>query len=383
MLLLKSQRIPVNYKRAATRLFHHSSSQWNINISSTIKPSKVAYVFDIDGVLIRGSQVIPQAKPALQALNKHQIPWILLTNGGGKSELDRVTDLSKRLEVPISEAQFVQSHTPFKALANKYNRVLVIGGDNDRCRKVAEEVYGFKDAVIPADVIKANPAVWPFNRYTSADISSIARDRDLYNQSSGEAKVDAILVFNDPRDMGTDVQIVIDLLLSQHGYFGTRRDLHEHCGHPDGAGLAEPSVPIYFSNDDLLWANSYAIPRFGQGAFRITVEALYEKLTNGAALKSNIIGKPHKLTYEYAKDVLTNWHRQQYGGSDAPFEKVYMVGDNPASDIMGANNFGWDSLLVRTGVFRDEDLPSIVAHPKHIFDNVGDAVNHGIAYNNK
>ena len=65
-------------------------------------------MFDIDGVLIRGSQVIPQAKPALQALNKHQIPWILLTNGGGKSELDRVTDLSKRLEVPISEDKFVQ-----------------------------------------------------------------------------------------------------------------------------------------------------------------------------------------------------------------------------------------------------------------------------------
>lgn len=36
----------------------------------------------------------------------------------------------------------------------------------------------------------------------------------------------------------------------------------------------------------------------------------------------------------------------------------YMVGDNPASDIAGARNFGWESILVRTGVFRGEDNDS-------------------------
>ena len=28
-----------------------------------------------------------------------------------------------------------------------------------------------------------------------------------------------------------------------------------------------------------------------------------------------------------------------------------MVGDNPASDILGAQRAGWESILVRTGVF--------------------------------
>ena len=28
-----------------------------------------------------------------------------------------------------------------------------------------------------------------------------------------------------------------------------------------------------------------------------------------------------------------------------------MLGDNPAGDIIGANEFGWKSILVRTGVF--------------------------------
>ena len=33
---------------------------------------------------------------------------------------------------------------------------------------------------------------------------------------------------------------------------------------------------------------------------------------------------------------------------------IYMIGDNPKSDIRGANNAGWKSILVRTGVFKGE-----------------------------
>jgi len=29
-----------------------------------------------------------------------------------------------------------------------------------------------------------------------------------------------------------------------------------------------------------------------------------------------------------------------------------MIGDNPAGDIIGANDFGWKSILVRTGVYK-------------------------------
>lgn len=36
-----------------------------------------------------------------------------------------------------------------------------------------------------------------------------------------------------------------------------------------------------------------------------------------------------------------------------------MIGDNPASDIRGANEKGWESILVRSGVFRGEDNDKI------------------------
>jgi ribonucleotide monophosphatase NagD (HAD superfamily) len=70
-----------------------------------------------------------------------------LTNGGGKHESARVAELSKRLRVPLTEENFVQSHTPFKQLvegsetvdALKDKNILVTGGDGDKCRIVAEQ----------------------------------------------------------------------------------------------------------------------------------------------------------------------------------------------------------------------------------------------------
>ena len=33
----------------------------------------------------------------------------------------------------------------------------------------------------------------------------------------------------------------------------------------------------------------------------------------------------------------------------------YMIGDNPESDIKGANAAGWTSILVKTGIFNPKD----------------------------
>lgn len=41
--------------------------------------------------------------------------------------------------------------------------------------------------------------------------------------------------------------------------------------------------------------------------------------------------------------------------------KFYMIGDNAEGDIEGANRKGWESMLVRTGLFTDGDN-----HHKHL-----------------
>lgn len=68
------------------------------------------------------------------------MPFIFLTNGGGKSELARITDLRDKLSIPdLREEAIVQSHTPFRDLHHlKDKNVLVVGGEGDKCRHVAE-----------------------------------------------------------------------------------------------------------------------------------------------------------------------------------------------------------------------------------------------------
>ena len=100
----------------------------------------------IDGVLLRSSTPLPGATRSLRYLQANGIPFILLTNGGGKTEAQRVSDLSRHLDVPLDVNMFVQSHTPFTQLVDgdedsprlKDECILVLGGEGNQCRDVAE-----------------------------------------------------------------------------------------------------------------------------------------------------------------------------------------------------------------------------------------------------
>lgn len=66
-----------------------------------------------------------------------------MTNGGGKHESERVAELSSKLDVAIDTSMFVQSHTPFADMNDlKDKTVMVVGGVEDKCRRVAE-AYGY------------------------------------------------------------------------------------------------------------------------------------------------------------------------------------------------------------------------------------------------
>jgi HAD superfamily hydrolase (TIGR01450 family) len=101
----------------------------------------------IDGVLLRASKPIPGAAESLNLLKKQGIPFILLTNGGGKHETERVAEISEKLNVSLDPTDIIQSHSPFaelvkgtdEASALEHKCVLVTGGDGDRCRRVAEQ----------------------------------------------------------------------------------------------------------------------------------------------------------------------------------------------------------------------------------------------------
>jgi HAD superfamily hydrolase (TIGR01456 family) len=358
-------------------------------------PSKSAELTpsSIDGVLLRSSKNLPGATKALQFLHKHNIPFILLTNGGGKHETDRVVELTKKFGVPLTVENFVQSHTPFQELVHgtethdslSDKTVLVTGGNPEVCRTIAER-YGFKSVVTPGDILIAHPKIWPFNEvwtdYYTSTAKPLPKPINPTNLSSS-LKIDAVFVFNDPRDWALDTQIILDLLLSHQGYLGTYSEKNGDEKLPNKGWQQDGQPALFFSNPDLFWAAGYHMPRLGQGGFRAALEGVWRDVTDGAApLRRKVIGKPYKETYAFAERVLRE-HRAELlerdSGEEVPkLERVFMVGDNPESDIRGANEFvspegtEWCSVLVETGVHRRGERPKY--RPRAIREDVLDAV---------
>lgn len=357
----------------------------------------------IDGVLLHVAKPIPGAPETLRYLQDHSIPFILLTNGGGKHEAERVADLSARLGVKLSTDNFVQSHTPFQELVDgsgsgnglqqgsqshggeglRDKTILVTGSDAAKARDIAE-VYGFGRVVTPADILAAQPTVWPFEPLMKERYAATARPLPTTaTTTTPNTKIDAIFVFNDPRDWALDIQIITDLLLSEGGMLGTYSAKNGDSSLPGAGWQQDGQPPLFFSNPDLFWSAQYHLPRLGQGAFQAALAGVWREITGGTAeLQRTVIGKPHHQTYAYAERVL-NAHRAELLGrkTDAgPLRRVYMVGDNPESDIRGANEYrsaegtGWSSVLVRTGVWDPKRGGEPRHRPKVIVDDVKAAV---------
>ncbi|KAF4411211.1 putative CDP-alcohol phosphatidyltransferase class-I family protein [Colletotrichum fructicola] len=308
-----------------------------------------AFAFDIDGVLIRGGRAIPEAVEAMKVLN-------------GDNEYVR-TSSSPMAVIDISPAQFICGHTPMREMAERFNTVLVVGGEGEKCREVAEG-YGFKDVITPGDIIKHNSATTPFRKLTQDELTN-SRERDFT-----DVTIEAIFVFADSRDWAGDIQIMLDLAMSKGGRLGTLSETFDE------------GPPIYFSHNDIVWSAAHDNVRLGMGALRRMLEVIFRDVTKKKGkLHTHAFGKPQVSTFEFATRLLQQWRRQQHG-LDAPPDTVYFVGDTPESDIRGTNAYDehadneWHSILVKTGVYQDGTEPAY--KPKATVDNVLDAVRYGI-----
>ncbi|OCH89028.1 HAD-superfamily hydrolase [Obba rivulosa] len=331
------------------------------------KQPPVAFVFDIDGVLVHGPQPLDAAKRALAILDGAnplgtKIPYLLLTNGGGVGEEIRRKRLAKQLEYDLSPNQYIQSHTVLKSAVDKYadEHVLVLGGKFADCRYVAES-YGFKNAYTTLDVHAWNPAVWPFH-----ELSSMERE-STKAVDFAQTPISAIFVFHDPRNWALDIQIVCDVI--QGGGIIGRRPSNQDKQSQDAA--EQKSVELVFCNPDLLWRSDFERPRIGQGAFREAFQAVFKALT-GAEYPYTQYGKPTRATYKFAEQMLRD-HLQELYGPVRELPQIYMVGDNPESDIAGANAAGWSSILVHTGVYDPRQGPPM-HQPTQEVEDVEEAV---------
>ncbi|KAI9719532.1 MAG: hypothetical protein M1828_006161 [Chrysothrix sp. TS-e1954] len=328
---------------AALRPNSHHVQSWPAcrHLQTSSKPSKIAdfaFVFDIDGVLVRGSKSLPRAAKTLASLRRQRVPFLLLTNGGGYDEERRAEKLTEEIGFQLHADDIVQSHTPFEAMSEyKSKRVLVVGGEHNNCKEVARK-YGYKNVVTPSDIYAQHPEIWPFSNVLLPYHQEHAlplTSRITSTPTPDNLKIDAIFVYNDPRDWGLDMSLIVDCLLSHQGYLGTLSPQNNNDILPNRGYQQDGQPPLFFSNPDMWFASTFSLPRLGQGGFQAALDGLWSGITGGLAtgvkLQKTIIGKPYRETYGFAERKLDERRRSSCSGQGTlpPLKHVVMVGDNP------------------------------------------------------
>ncbi len=238
------------------------------------KRPRFGIAFDVDGVLLRGSKLLPGAVAALRTVQDRRIPHLVVTNGGGVTEQDFAERL-QQLGLPrLGPQQVVLAHTPAKRMTELRDELVVVFGRKHPVR--AAQAYGFRLAVTPEQYCTVHN-LFPFEAYNEP-LS------DELRAAIATRPAAAALVFTDPIVWGRDIQLIVDLAAPEM---------------PLG-GLPKRTAPlrVVFAQNDFLWSHSFPHPRFGQGAFNLAASVLYNRLY-GRELAAEVLGKPTAATMGY------------------------------------------------------------------------------------
>ncbi|ETL27367.1 TIGR01456 family HAD hydrolase [Phytophthora nicotianae] len=312
----------MNALRKTTAILHRNVGR---RFSSTF-----GVVFDVDGVLLRGKTPIPGAREVLLELEATNTPFAIMTNGGGYPEDKKARQIEQILGggVSVPTERMCMSHTPMRELAHKHRDelVLAVGKDCAEIRKVMAN-YGFNHVVTVDQLHRHFPPMYP-------DVK--VQDPLNHDGRFDSQPFAAIFVLIDPIYWGRELQITMDVLCSPNGLLGQRT--------VEGDGKGERQhIPLYSACSDFQYVGEFHLPRYGAGAFHAVLEDLFTR-TTGHKLEKTLFGKPQRTSFEFAETLIDAQHED--------VERIYMVGDNPKTDIRGANEAGgrWKSVLTLTGM---------------------------------
>ncbi|CAO2606407.1 Haloacid dehalogenase-like hydrolase domain-containing 5 [Lemmus lemmus] len=291
-------------------------------------PPTFGLLFDIDGVLVRGHRVIPAALEAFSKLVNPQgqlrVPVVFVTNAGNILQHSKAQELSGLLGCKVDPDQVILSHSPMKLFLQYHNKRMLISGQGPLVENA--RALGFQNVVTIDELRTAFPEL---------DMVDLLRRPKTTHPRSDFPAIEGVLLLGEPVRWETSLQLIIDVLLSN--------------GNP-GTGLVTapyPHLPVLASNMDLLWMAEAKMPRFGHGTFLLCLEAIYRKVTGKELKYEGLMGKPSILTYQYAENVIRQQAERR--GWSAPIRKLYAIGDNPVSDVYGANLFNQHLQMAKRG----------------------------------
>ncbi|KAK6307747.1 haloacid dehalogenase-like hydrolase domain-containing 5 isoform X1 [Coregonus clupeaformis] len=287
--------------------------------SGTVSDSKPRFglLFDIDGVLVRGKMPIPAAKKAFQKLVNSQgqfvVPVVFVTNAGNCMRQTKADQLSHILGVPITMDQVMMSHSPLRMFKKYHDKCVLVSGQGP-VLDIAKNL-GFQN-VVSIDMLRES-----FPLLDMVDHNR--RPKVPSSQIANLPTVEAVILFGEPIRWETNLQLIIDILLTN--------------GNLSGAHQSQklPHLPLLACNMDLMWMAEAQSPRFGHGTFLVCLENIYKKITGKEVKYKALMGKPSELTYHFAEYLIRgqaverNWTQ--------PITSLYAIGDNLMTDIYGAN----------------------------------------------
>ncbi|NXC11260.1 HDHD5 hydrolase, partial [Orthonyx spaldingii] len=275
------------------------------------------FLFDIDGVLVRGKTPIPAARAAFRKLVNPQgqfvVPVVFVTNAGNCLRQKKADQLSHLLGVPISQDQVMMSHSPLRMFKRYHEKCVLVSGQGPLLD-------------IARDLGFCRPITIDALREKRPLLDAVDHDRrpNVLSPSAVELpKIEAVVLFGEPVRWETSLQLIIDVLLTS-GY----------PGNPYGQE-SYPHIPVLACNMDLMWVAEAQSPRFGHGTFMVCLENIYKKITGKELQYEALMGKPSRLTYQYAEHLIRAQALQR--SWEQPIHTLYAVGDNLMTDVYGAN----------------------------------------------
>uniref|UniRef100_A0A8U7M581 Haloacid dehalogenase-like hydrolase domain-containing 5 n=1 Tax=Corvus moneduloides TaxID=1196302 RepID=A0A8U7M581_CORMO len=322
------------------------------------------FLFDIDGVLVRGKTPIPAARTAFRKLVNSQgqflVPVVFVTNAGNCLRQEKADQLSHLLG--ISQDQVMMSHSPLRMFKRYHEKCVLVSGQGPLL-DIAQDL-GFCQPITIDTLREKRPL-----------LDAVDHDR----RPSILVGVDfSVVLFGEPVRWETSLQLIIDVLLTS-GYPGNPYEQENY-----------PHIPVLACNMDLMWVAEAQSPRFGHGTFMVCLENIYKKITGKELKYEALMGKPSRLTYQYAEHLIRAQALQR--SWEQPIQTLYAVGDNLMTDVYGANLYNryleeslrWEkelasaaaahcrSVLVCTGVYNPH-----TEVPLDTRDSIAETVFHG------
>lgn len=124
--------------------------------------------------------------------------------------------------------------------------------------------------------------------------------------------------------------------------------------------IRHPGQPVFVPNPDEYYPAQGGDIHIAAGGVARFIQRVAE--VYGVKLNPTYLGKPYQPIFEHSHRAL-----ERRLGHKVRRDRVLMLGDSLASDIRGANDYGYRSGLLLTGITRESHFSTAVAQPTHVF----------------